>query len=68
MAKRISPKLANGDKRVRDYGSLPLDIKEGLRDIAKHEKQSMSWVKEQVIIDYFGLKPPKYKLNGKDKG
>lgn len=68
MAKKltltIAPKLANGDSRVRDYGALPSAVKEGLRSIAKSEGKSMSWVKEQVIIDYFQLKMPKYK-NGK---
>lgn len=58
--RQISPRLSNGDSRVRDYGRLPEDIKEGLRDIAKSEKKSMSWVKEEVIIDYFNLKRPKY--------
>ncbi len=60
----IAPKLANGDSRVRDYGRLPEAVKEGLRSIAKAEGQSMSWVKEQLIIDYFQLKMPKYR-NGK---
>ena len=36
MAKKltltIAPKLANNNPRVRDYGRLPEDIKEGLRD------------------------------------
>lgn len=56
----IAPKLANGDSRVRDYGRLPEEIKEGLRAIAKSEGKSMSWVKEQIIIDYFGFRVPKY--------
>jgi hypothetical protein len=57
---RIAPRLKNGDSRVRDYGRLPEEVKEGLRAIAKAEGKSMSWVKEQIIIDYFGLKVPKY--------
>jgi len=61
MKKRtIAPRLANGDSRVRDYGRLPETIKEGLRAIAKKEGKSMSWVKEEIIIDYFGLSVPKY--------
>lgn len=59
--RQIAPKLANGDSRVRDYGRLPEEIKEGLREIARLENQSMSWVKEKIIIDYFGLKRPRYK-------
>ena len=65
MAKKftIAPKLANGDSRVRDYGRLPEEIKEGLRAIARHERKSMSWIKEEIIIDYFNLRKPKYKEN-----
>ena len=55
-----APRLANGDSRVKDYGRLPEDVKEGLRDIARLEGKSMSWVKEEVIIDYFNLRKPKY--------
>lgn len=69
MSKRyeIAPRLANGDGRVKDYGRLPEAVKEGLRAIAHAEGKSMSWIKEQVIIDYFGLRRPKYKplKNGK---
>jgi hypothetical protein len=57
---KFAPKLANGDSRVKDYGRLPEPIKEGLREIAKMEGKSMSWVKEEVIIDYFNLRRPKY--------
>ena len=57
----FAPRLANGDIRVVDRGRLPDSIKEGLRAIAKAEGKSMSWVKEEVIIDYFNLKRPKYK-------
>jgi hypothetical protein len=55
-----APRLANGDSRVKDYGRLPSDVKEGLRDIARMEGKSMSWVKEEVILQFFGLKRPKY--------
>lgn len=57
---RIAPRLANGDSRVKDYGRLPEEVKEGLRAIAKSEGKSMSWVKEEIIIQYFGLKVPRY--------
>ncbi len=59
--RQIALKLASGDSRVRDYGRLPEEIKEGLKEIAKLENKSMSRIKEEVIIDYFGLKRPKYK-------
>lgn len=57
----ISPRLANGDSRENIYHRLPADIKYGLRLIAKSEGESIGWVLEKVIIDYFGLKKPKYK-------
>lgn len=56
----IAPKLATGECRVKDYGRLPEAVKEGLRDIAKGEGKSMSWVKERIIIKYFGLDKPEY--------
>jgi hypothetical protein len=56
----IAPRLASGERRVNDYGRLPLEVKEGLRAIAKSEKKSMSWVKEQVIIRFFQLHKPEY--------
>ena len=59
-SRTIAPKLANGDIRVRDYGRLPEEVKEGLRAIAKDEGKSMSWVKEEIIIQFFGFKRPKY--------
>lgn len=64
---KISPLFKNGDIRVKLYGRLPDEVKEGLRAIAKSENQSISWTVEQVIIDYFGLKQPRYKVkkNGK---
>ena len=58
---KYSPRLLNGDVRIRFHSQLPDSVKDGLRDIARRERKSMSWVIEEVIIDYFGLKPPKYK-------
>lgn len=63
----IALRLANGDSRVRDYGRLPEEVKEGLRTIARAEGKSMSWVKEEIIIDYFGLRAPRYKKPKKEK-
>ncbi len=59
-ARTIAPRLADGRKRVPDYGNLPPAIKEGLRKIARMEGKSMSWVKEEVIIRYFKLTRPEY--------
>jgi hypothetical protein len=61
MSRQIAPRLANGDSRVSFGHGLPESIKNGLRSIARRERKSMSWVMEEVIIDYFKLARPKYK-------
>lgn len=58
--KTIAPRLANGDSRIPWGGRLPEDIKEGLRAIAIDENKSVSWVMEEVVIDYFHMRRPKY--------
>lgn len=60
MPRIIAPRLAGG--LVRDnFGSrMAPDVKHGLRSIAKIENKSMSWVVEEIVIDYFGLRRPKY--------
>lgn len=66
IKRTIAPRLANGDSRVSFGHGLPESIKDGIRSIAAHEKKSMSWVMEEVIIDYFQMKRPKY-LKRSDK-
>jgi hypothetical protein len=63
--KMIAPRLTNGDSRVNFGSRLPEPIKEGLRSIARKENKSMSWVMEEVIIDYFGFRKPRYKPSRK---
>lgn len=58
--KQIAPRLASGDSREAFGHGLPAEVKEGLRAIARREGKSMSWVMEEVIIDYFNLRRPKY--------
>ena len=60
MPRQIAPKLASHDCRERLYGRLPANVKAGLRAIARKEGKSMSWVVEEVVIDYFGMKTPRY--------
>lgn len=57
----IAPLLADGAIRDRLYGRLPVEVKAGLRAIAREENKSVSWVIEEVVIDYFGLKRPRYR-------
>ena len=62
----IAPRLANGDSRVGFGHGLPESIKDGLRSIAIKENKSMSWVMEEVIIEYFGMRRPAYKKRKND--
>lgn len=62
LKKQIAPRLASGDSRVPFMHGLPEEIKEGLREIARMEGKSMSWVLEDALVRYFGLDAPQYKL------
>jgi predicted transcriptional regulator len=61
MPRQIAPRLASGESRINWGGRLPSHVKAALRVIARDEKKSMSWVMEEVVIDYFSLKRPKYR-------
>jgi hypothetical protein len=56
----IAPRLFSGDSRESIGHGLPPEIKQGLRNIARGENKSVSWVLEEIIIDYFGFRKPKY--------
>lgn len=56
----IAPRLFSGERRVSNGHGLPPEIKEALKDIAKDEGKSLSWVLEEVIYDYFKLRRPKF--------
>jgi len=60
--KQIAPRLMDKECRENYTGGLPPLVKEGLYAIARKEKKSVSWVLETLIIDYFGLRRPAYKL------
>lgn len=53
--KRIAPRLANGDKRASIGHGLPPHIKRGLALRAYRERQSVSWLLEQLIVDSFNF-------------
>lgn len=59
--KEIAWRLASGDSREGIGHCLPTEIKLGLQDIARATGKSVSWVLEQVIVDYFNLERPRYK-------
>lgn len=60
MPKRIARRLAGGLSRDSFFSRLAPDIKEGLRAIAESENASMSAIAEEVFIEFFHLKRPKY--------
>jgi hypothetical protein len=59
-ARIIAPRLASGEKRIGFGHGLPPAVKEGIRRIAERENKSMSWVMEEVIVQFFHLRPPTY--------
>lgn len=58
--KVIAPRLFSGERRESLGHGLPPEIKQGIKLIAKRENKSVSWVLEQIIIEYFGFRKPKY--------
>jgi hypothetical protein len=58
--KTIAPRLFSGERRESIGHGLPPAIKMGIRQIARAENKSVSWVLEEIIIRYFGFKKPKY--------
>ena len=58
--RHIAPRLASGRSREPWGGRLPEEIKYGIYQIARREKKSVSWVLEEVVTAFFGLKPPDY--------
>ena len=61
----IAPRLLSGDSRESIGHGLPPEIKAGLKKIGQDRNKSVSWVLEEIIIDYFGFRRPKYKLKEK---
>jgi len=60
VPRRIAPRLFSGEKRLNWGGRLPPEVKEGIRRIARKENKSVSFVLEEVVIDYFALDRPQY--------
>jgi len=58
--KHIAPRLAGGEIRLQLGSRLAPAIKDGLRAIAASEGRSMSWVIEETLIEFFGLRRPRY--------
>lgn len=67
MPRIIAPRLWDGSKREGIGHGLPPRVKAGLKAIARQENKSVSWVLENVIIEWFDLPKPKYRPRKKDK-
>lgn len=66
-AREYAPSLERGYRKLNVWLRLAPSIRHGLSEIARNDNESINWVIEQVLIDYFHLEEPKYKVkkNGK---
>jgi hypothetical protein len=63
--RHIAPRLASGEKRIPSGNGLPPLLKYCLRGIAEAERRSLSWVIEEILIDWARHDPRLHKkLNG----
>jgi hypothetical protein len=53
-----APRLLSGDPREYFFLNLPSEVKDGIKDIARTERKSGSWVVEEAVYSYFGLERP----------
>jgi len=60
--RQIAPRLANGEKRVAAGNGLPPIVKQALSEIAAHERQSRSWVIEQILLQWAHANPRLHKM------
>lgn len=58
--RRIAPRLRSGDCREAIGHGLPPHIKRALKMIAAARNESLSWMLEKALIEYFGKRPPDY--------
>lgn len=58
--RRIAPRLRSGDSREPIGHGLPPHIKQALKMIAASRGESLSWMLEQALIEYFHKRPPAY--------
>ena len=50
--RRIAPRLASGEKRVPAGNGLPPIVKFALRQMADAEHRSMSYIVEEILVDW----------------
>lgn len=58
--RRIAPRLRSGDSRDPIGHGLPPHIKQALKMIAASRNESLSWMLEKAIVDYFRQRQPDY--------
>jgi hypothetical protein len=58
--KTIAPRLLSGKVRQHWGGGLPPEVKREIRRMAVERRESVSWMMEQIILEYFGIKVPEY--------
>jgi hypothetical protein len=56
----IAPRLQSKEVRDNIGHCLVPEIKEALKIIAQTDRKSVSYLLELAIVDYFGLKRPRY--------
>lgn len=59
-----APLLLSRESRVQMTLHLPEIVRIGVQAAARYEKQSESWIVEQVLKEIFGLEPVEYKEKG----
>jgi hypothetical protein len=59
-----APLLLSRESRVQMTLHLPEIVKIGVQAAARYERQSESWIVEQVLKEIFGLEPVEYKEKG----
>lgn len=58
--RRIAPRLLSGKSRIHWGGGLPEEVKVEIKRMAAKRRESVSWMMEQIILDYFGIRVPEY--------
>jgi predicted transcriptional regulator len=59
-ARRIAPRLRSGKSREALAHGIPEHIKAALKMIAASRNESVSWMLEQALVEYFGYDAPEY--------
>jgi predicted transcriptional regulator len=60
--RRIAPRLRSGDSREPVGHGLPPHIKRSLKMIAAARNESLSWMLEKALTEYFRQRQPEYRV------